>query len=145
MSQKIISTLADLRWPLEAARGHSIRTILYQGSCIDPIHQCHTLDPASKAPKARGPLTFRLLIIDYDWERFLCKFGRICATGNAFVRLIVGRNSILNFTKITVKGRCGLCLAFDCKGHVASHSWRAISYLHAKFELNRPINSRDTV
>ena len=30
-------------------------------------------------------------------ETILCKFGRICATGNAFVRLIVGRNSILNF------------------------------------------------
>ena len=27
----------------------------------------------------------------------LCKFGQICATGNAFVRLVVGKNSILNF------------------------------------------------
>ena len=44
-----------------------------------------------------------------------------------------------------VKGCCDLCLAFDCKGHIASHSWGAISYLHAKFELNRPINSRDTI
>ena len=30
-------------------------------------------------------------------ETILCKFGQICATGNAFVRLIVGENSILNF------------------------------------------------
>ena len=47
--------------------------------------------------------------------------------------------------EIAVKGPCGLCLAFDCKGHVASHSWGAISYLHAKFEQNRSINAKITV
>ena len=36
-------------------------------------------------------------IQDLLLETILCKFGRICATGNAFVRLVVGRNSILNF------------------------------------------------
>ena len=30
-------------------------------------------------------------------ETILSKFVLICATGNAFVRLVVGRNSILNF------------------------------------------------
>ena len=32
-------------------------------------------------------------------------------------------------TKVANKGRWGLCLAFDCKGHVTSHSRWAVSYL----------------
>ena len=47
-------------------------------------------------------------------------------------------------TKVTFKGRCGLCLAFDCKGHVTSRSGLSISYLHAKFEQNRSINTKVT-
>ena len=47
-------------------------------------------------------------------------------------------------TKVTFKGRCGLCLAFDCKGHVTSRSGSSISYLHAKFEQNRSINTKVT-
>ena len=46
--------------------------------------------------------------------------------------------------KVTFKGCCGLCLAFDCKGHVTSRSGSSISYLHAKFEQNRSINAKVT-
>ena len=60
-----ISALGDLRGPLGPGQGSGKLSLLYQGSCIDPIHQCHTLDPASKAPEARRPPTFRLLIVDY--------------------------------------------------------------------------------
>ena len=48
----------------------------------------------------------------------LCKFGQICATGNAFVRLVVGRNSILNFP---AKIWTGICRALLC-GDDSSHS-----------------------
>ena len=36
-------------------------------------------------------------IVPSSLGSILCKFGWICATGNAFVRLISSRNSILNF------------------------------------------------
>ena len=49
-----------------------------------------------------------------------CKFGQICATAIAFVRLIVGRNSILNFpAKIWTE----MCIAFLCCDD-SSHSQR---------------------
>ena len=41
----------------------------------------------------------------------LCKFGQVCAAGNAFVRLVVGRNSILNFP---AKIWTGMCRALLC-------------------------------
>ena len=37
---------------LLASRGHPIRTPLYHGSCIDPTHQSHTLDPTPDTPGA---------------------------------------------------------------------------------------------
>ena len=48
----------------------------------------------------------------------LCKFGQICATGNTFVRLIVGRTSILNFP---AKIWTGMCRALLCEND-SSHS-----------------------
>ena len=33
-------------------------------------------------------------------------------------------------TKVTFKGCCGLCLAFDCKAHVTNHQRWPISYLN---------------
>ena len=53
------------------------------------------------------------------------------------------QNGFIN-TKVTFKGCCGLCLAFDCKGHVTSCSWSPISYLHAKFEQNWSTNTKVT-
>merc|ERR1712117_742401 len=35
-------------------------------------------------------------------------------------------------------------MAFAIKGHVTSRSWSSISYLHAKFEQNRSINTKVT-
>ena len=46
--------------------------------------------------------------------------------------------------KVTFKGCCGLCLAFDCKGYVTRLSGWSISYLHAKFEQNWSINAKVT-
>ena len=48
----------------------------------------------------------------------LCKFGQICATEIVFVRLIVGRNSILNFP---AKIWTGICRALQCDDD-SSHS-----------------------
>ena len=47
-------------------------------------------------------------------------------------------------TNVDFRGCCSLCLAFDCKGHVTNHQRWPISYLHAKFELNRSINTKVT-
>ena len=47
-------------------------------------------------------------------------------------------------TKVTFKGCCGLCLAFDCKGQVTNHQRWPLSYLHAKFEQNWSINTKVT-
>ena len=47
-------------------------------------------------------------------------------------------------TNVDFKGCCGLCLAFDCKGHVTNHQRWPISYLHANFEQNRSINTKVT-
>ena len=55
------------------------------------------------------PLGYKYLILCKIWRisatetalmlpgTILCEFGQICATGNAFVRLTVSRNSILNY------------------------------------------------
>ena len=60
------------------------------------------------------------------WERFLCKFGRICATGNAFVRLIVGRNSILNFPTKIWTGLCRALLWGDDSSHSQGQSGKRL-------------------
>ena len=56
----------------------------------------HTLDLTPDAPRPQLFVPIQLLIKDSAGKDF-CKFRRICATGNSFVRLIVGSNSILNF------------------------------------------------
>ena len=48
-------------------------------------------------------------------ETISCKLGQICATGNAFVRLTVGRNSILNFP---AKIWTGMCRPNMCSVHI---------------------------
>ena len=40
--------------------GHPIQSVTYQGSCIDPTHQSHTLDPTSKVPFSIIQVTNRL-------------------------------------------------------------------------------------
>ena len=56
----------------------------------------------------------------------LCKFGQICATGNAFVRLIVGRNSILNFLAKIWTGMCRVLLCGDDLSHSQGQSGKRL-------------------
>ena len=49
---------------LLASRGHPARTALYHGSCIDPTHLSHTLDPTPDDPFPITQLAIRLLIKD---------------------------------------------------------------------------------
>ena len=55
-------------------------------------------------------------------QMILCKFGQICATGNAFVRLIVGRNSISNFPPKIWTGMCKALLCGDDSSHSQGQS-----------------------
>ena len=74
-----------------------------------------------RPPSSDSPLAIQLLIhqaFTLLVGTILCKFGQICATGNAFVGLIVGRNSILNFP---AKIWTGMCRALLC-GNDSSHS-----------------------
>ena len=57
----------------------------------------HTLDLTPVAPRSYNPVAIQLLIKD--------------TTGNAYVSLTVGRNSILNFP---AKIRTGMCRALLC-------------------------------
>ena len=50
---------------LMASRGHPPRILAYRGSCIDPTHQSHTLDPTLKAAFQKLLAAIRLLIKDY--------------------------------------------------------------------------------
>ena len=59
-------------------------------------------------------------------ETILSKFGLICATGNAFVRLIVGRNSILNFPAKIWTGMCRALLCSDDSSHSQSQSGKRL-------------------
>ena len=49
---------------LLVSRGHPPRILAYQGSCIDPTHQSHTLDPTLKAAFQKLSAAIRLLIKD---------------------------------------------------------------------------------
>ena len=51
---------------LLASRGHSVQTVLYHGSCIDPTHQSHTLDLTPDPPIPITQITIRLLIKDFS-------------------------------------------------------------------------------
>ena len=51
------------RLPL-ASRGHPVRTGRYHGSCIDPTHKFHTLDPTPDLPFPITHITTQLLIKD---------------------------------------------------------------------------------
>ena len=59
-------------------------------------------------------------------ETIFCNFGQICATGNAFVRLIVGRSSILNFPAKIWTGMCKAHLCGDDSSHSQSQSGKRL-------------------
>ena len=61
---------------LLAFRGHPIRSATYQGSCIDPTHQSHTLDLTSEAPILRLFPAIQLLIKDNCWQELHFEFSR---------------------------------------------------------------------
>ena len=67
LSQKKSSATTGLRRPLERPRGHSIRSLLYHGSCIDPTHQFHTLDPTTQVPFSIPQVPIKLLIKDFHY------------------------------------------------------------------------------
>ena len=46
---------------LLASRGHPIRSVAYQGSCIDPSYLSHTLDPTPDTPRSQTLVAIRLL------------------------------------------------------------------------------------
>ena len=56
----------------------------------------------------------------------LCKFGLICATGNAFVRLIVDRNSILNFPLKNLNWNVQSLLCGDDSSHSQGQSGKGL-------------------
>ena len=49
---------------LLASRGHPVRSLAYQGSCIDPSHQSHTLDPIPDLSFPITHISIQLLIKD---------------------------------------------------------------------------------
>ena len=53
-------------------------------------------------------------------------FGQICATGNAFVGLIVGRNSILNFPAKIWNRMCRALLCCDDSSHSQGQSGKRL-------------------
>ena len=55
---------------LLASRGHPVRTVTYQGSCIDPTHLSNTLDPTPGVPFPITGVTIRLLIKD-KYKQFI--------------------------------------------------------------------------
>ena len=52
---------------LLASKGHPVRTTLYHGSCIDPTHQFHTLDPTTQVPFPIPQVPIKLLIKDFHY------------------------------------------------------------------------------
>ena len=87
---------------------------------IDDPERLVTWPLQSKAKqRPQRPLKVTLVFMDQNWCR-----GSL---------LLKNQNWSTN-AKVTFKGRCGLRLAFDCKGHVTSRSGLSKSYLHAKFE-----------
>ena len=54
---------------LLASRGHPIRSVAYQGSCIDPCYLSHTLDPTPDTPGTQSFPTIRLLKKDLLFSR----------------------------------------------------------------------------
>ena len=62
---------------LLASRGHPARTPAYQGSCIDPTHLSHPLDPTPQAPRSRNPLTIQLLIKDFQMATLCMLYMRL--------------------------------------------------------------------
>ena len=69
----------------------------------------------------------------------LCKFGQICATGNAFVRLFVGRNSILNFPANIWTGMCRALLCGDDSSHSQSQSGKRLLLASRGHPIRSPL------
>ena len=55
---------------LLAFRGHPARAPAYQGSCIDPTHLYHTLDPTPDLSIPITDITIRLLVNDSHYSDF---------------------------------------------------------------------------
>ena len=68
-----------------------------------------------------------------------CKFGQICATGNALVRLIVGRNFILNFPAKIWSGMCKALLCGDDSSHSQSQSGKRLLLASRGYPIRSPL------
>ena len=81
--------------------------------------------------------------VAFDWPLIIKAVTNHQQWPISYLHAKLEQNPSVN-TIVTFKGHCGLCLAFDCKGHVTNHQQWPISYLHAKFEQNQSLNTKVT-